>query len=110
MNREQLAWAAGFFDGDGWVTSSRGASRRRKLQLGVAQSGDPEVLFRFRDAVGVPGNVTGPYARPPHKAVYRYTLQRFEYGQAVLAMLWPWLSEVKRRQAKTALAAHGKVQ
>jgi hypothetical protein len=64
----ELAWAAGFFDGEGWVTTSYGSRNGRRrtkpsLSVGVGQSGSPALLERFREAVGA-GSVNGPYKHP----------------------------------------------
>ena len=50
--REELAWAAGFFDGEGsTILTTKTDKRLGQLSLSVAQSADPETLYRFRDAV-----------------------------------------------------------
>lgn len=56
MNELELAWAAGFFDGEGSVQ----LTRRGKPQWGIAQC-DPAPLQRFLSAVGLPDKVHGPY-------------------------------------------------
>lgn len=56
---EDLAWAAGIFDGEGTVTWTNGRTRKT-LRLSVAQSGSPEIPERFQKAVGL-GSVHGPY-------------------------------------------------
>ena len=106
MNREELAWAGGFFCGEGSTTYS--------LQYGfyprisVAQSFGTEELERFKAAVGV-GNVTGPSKSPKGEMnVYQYHANGYEKTQAVVAMLWRWLSTTKREQAtKVLLRARG---
>src|SRR5262245_61060169 len=54
---EQLAWAAGFFDGEGCVTSSDNRSARPMLFI---TQHDPRVLRRFWKVIGQ-GKVYGPY-------------------------------------------------
>lgn len=99
--REGLAWAAGLYEGEGsaFLTVSK---QYRYPSLAVAQSFSPEVLDRFRVAVGV-GKVFGPYGR---KRAYHYRVAGLELVQAVGAMLWPWLSTKRREQFKTVLASH----
>ena len=112
MNREGLACSAGFFNGEGHVGSSVGTSKcgtpRRDLYLTISQT-DRWVLDEFRDSVGGLGRVTGPFVRsyrnPREHDVYYYQLNRFEHVQAVVAMLWPWLSPIKRAQAGAALTS-----
>lgn len=85
MNREELAWSAGFFDGEGWVGIS---GRGKQLCLRVVQV-DRMVLDRFAAAVGI-GRVTGPRARrdPNWRPIFVYQLGGFHLTQAVMAMLW----------------------
>ena len=96
MNTE-LAWAAGFFDGEGSIQL-----RKTGLQLYVGQT-DPRPLERFAAAVGV-GKVNGPYgpyARngTPNtwKPMYAWQVGGRK-AEAVFALLQPFLSEPKREQ------------
>jgi ssDNA-binding Zn-finger/Zn-ribbon topoisomerase 1 len=107
-DREALAWAAGFFDGEGCASFSN--VRRFHLNFNVRQATDdaavvPEVLIRFRDAVGL-GRIHGPERRPRReRPQYVWQAGSFEDCQAVLALLWPWLGTIKRAQAARALKA-----
>lgn len=103
MNREELAWAAGLFDGEGCTRTAQGPRRQyMKAWLTVSQN-DRQVLDRFQAAVGV-GKVYGPYAARGRKnPQYQFVVSDFPQVQAVVAMLWTWLSPVKRAQAKVAL-------
>ena len=72
----ELAWAAGFFDGEGSVMYAERRPARgtlyRQLQTSISQSSSPELLLRFRDAVQA-GAVTGPYhANRPSKPIWRW--------------------------------------
>jgi len=108
MNREELAWAAGFFDGEGSTyvhRSSPHAPKKRtpKVRLSIGQN-DPEVLLRFRDAVGH-GVVYGPYARDYSGGVkihWRYRTNDPSDALTVIKLLWPWLGSKKKAQAKLA--------
>ncbi len=95
--REELAWAAGFVDGEGCFYS---ASSKRYPRLSISQN-DKEVLERFQESVGL-GKIYGPY---PPRPDFEYRLNGLEKVQAVIAMLWPWLSGKKKEQAKKILAA-----
>lgn len=97
----ELAWAAGFFDGEG-STSLMGRKRKsgeryRYLTVQVSQK-DPRPLFRFMGAVGV-GQVYGPYASQRDKYKFQATGPR---AHIVIDLLWPYLSEPKREQATRA--------
>ncbi len=109
MTETELAWAAGFFDGEGSVsTRSRSrAGRRPEMRITISQV-HPEVLERFRDAVGL-GSVTGPHdypSRTPNRQVqWRYCTYGTPQTRSVIELLWPYLSSVKRVQAERCLAA-----
>ena len=100
LDREELSWAAGLFDGEG-STSTTKASRWR-LQI---PQGHREVLDRFQKAVGGLGHIFGPYPPAPGRKLprYQWAAQSFEEAQAVLAMLWFKLGTVKRAQAKAVM-------
>lgn len=91
----ELAWAAGFFDGEG--------CSKHYMTLSVGQK-DRRPLDRFAAAVGY-GNVTGPYLHGHKKNGDPIYCHHWEVsGQkavAVLRKLWPYLSEPKREQIKS---------
>jgi hypothetical protein len=101
--REKLAWAAGFFDGEGCFSWSK-SSRSMCVSIAQAHTG---VLERFRDAVGI-GRLYGPYRRGPsdlgRSPLYFYRAQGQEQVQAVAAMLWFKLGGAKRQQAAAVVA------
>lgn len=102
LNREHLAWAAGFFDGEGH--SRKGD---RSLAVTISQADSPDLLERFRRAVGV-GTIRGPYthrARPKQRPFYVYDALGYENVQHCLCVMWPWLGSVKRKQAMLALVS-----
>lgn len=103
MNREELAWAAGFFDGEGHITFRDTSG----VTVGVTQSYLPP-LERFQRAVGGLGVIqtTGKRENRPahHREILRWQVHDWREVQAVLAMLWPWLAaEPKRERARAAL-------
>lgn len=106
-NREELAWAAGFVDGEGCfsiATGSETAQIRARFNIVQAESG-AETMCRFQNALPFGAQILGPYTNrnPNAQAQYWYTLSGFEDVQALLALLWTWLSPVKRAQAKAVL-------
>lgn len=105
IDRVELAWAAGFFDGEG----STFATKRGHLRVSITQaspSGIPDVLLRFHAAVGAIGYVYGPVREknPSAQPKWFYMAHGFEMGQTVLGLIWTWLGPVKREQAAAALA------
>ncbi len=97
----ELAWAAGFFDGEGCVHVHR---RDQIVQLQVGQT-EETTLQRFAKAVGL-GNVTGPYdpKRRNSNVYWRWQV----YGtkaEAVMAKLLPHMSAPKSLAFADAMEA-----
>src|SRR6266850_604815 len=105
INRDEVIWAAGFFDGEGHCGTIDRAHEGSIIvpHLDITQA-DRYVLDRFARAVGV-GTVQGPYQRGPahHKPRWIYAAQSAHHVQAIIAMLWTWLSPIKRAQCAAAL-------
>jgi hypothetical protein len=93
MNREELAWAAGFFDGEGW-TGLRGPTT---VGMSVTQM-ELQPLVRFHNAVGV-GTIYGRGTR----GGWIWQAGNWADSQAAVAKLWRFMSEPKRAQAHAAL-------
>lgn len=102
----ELAWAAGFYDGEGGCYVRKVRSYRA-LQLAVAQS-DMQPLVRFQAAIGGFGWIIplGPcrWAKRPRYKWYMYGRARIE---AVTDMLWPYLCSAKRAQIISAFIEVG---
>jgi hypothetical protein len=108
-----LAWAAGFFDGEG---STRATHDKRckscYIRIALPQI-HREVLDRFQGAVGGKGKIYGPYKirQSPNQGVYSgrgrqplfYWCVGHKQGIEVINLLWPYLSTQKRIQATKAL-------
>lgn len=114
LDTRELAWAAGFFSGDGTIGTARNRRlrpdyRRIMATLPQASAGSvPPALLRFRAAVLGLGTITGPHLRRDgwgRLPQYRWETWDFARTQAVIALLWPWLTEEKRAQARAALLA-----
>ena len=107
LNREELAWAAGFLDGEGYFglhkSHGRPTDKRAYYRpyISAAQC-DRQVLDRLQACLQM-GVVKGPYLRTKknHNDAFLFYVCSFE--KAIIALLWPWLSPVKRAQAKQAL-------
>ncbi len=102
----ELAWAAGFFDGEGCVYVNTGNVYSEIPQVGR------EVLDRFAAAVGV-GKVADK-TRVPDNGVsrqpqHRWRVCNFAGISGLIAQLWPYLSAPKKKQMKAAWAkAYGR--
>lgn len=109
LNQTEIAWAAGFFDGEGSTSYYRlrikGRNRDgRVIRVQICQAHfNREVLDRFHQAVGGIGKVVGPYRAGSSGYHWQYRADIFSQAQAVVAILWKYLSAEKRRQAKEAL-------
>jgi hypothetical protein len=96
---DEMAWAAGFFDGEGSIGTNRG-----RLVVQITQA-EPSTLTRFKEAVGH-GTVGGPYQptlRPTSRPLWKW----WAYGRQALAVvdqLRPWLSGPKLDRAVVVLA------
>lgn len=107
IDTHELAWAAGFVDGEGhFGFSDRTGDNRRgsTLLFSVAQV-DRAPLERLQSALGGVGNITGPRSPrgPNQRPYYVFRTYKFEHWQHALATLWKWLGPTKRTQAITAL-------
>lgn len=98
-SRESLAWAAGLFEGEGSIFGSKSSS---SIIVAIAMT-DKDVLDKFASVIGLPISVIARKKTNKHKQVYEWRTAKYEYSQAVVAMLWPWLCSRRREQAKTLL-------
>lgn len=101
-SREDVAWAAGLFEGEGNISGYAKARRGFRLALWMT---DADVVKRFSDIVQV-GSFGGPYnypSAPNSKPLYRWRTGSFEHGQYVLAMLWPYLGIRRKQRAREVL-------
>lgn len=106
MDEHELAWAAGFFDGDGWaalVRYGRRSKGRPMAQINQADArGVPEVLTRFRDAVGV-GRIGGPKVEEGRADPYWWVASSRADVKRTGELIGPWLSSAKRGQFRAAV-------
>lgn len=95
LDKFELAWSAGFYDGEGHCGPHRhNGGTGARLSIGQR---DPAVLERFKAAVGDVGKIYGPY--PDGCGVsYHYRVGRQEDLIRVVNRIWPYLSEIKKKQ------------
>ena len=106
VDEHELAWAAGFFDGDGWAALVRAKGRRTgqphaQINQGSV-TGMPQVLTRFLRAVGV-GRVAGPKIEPGRQPLYRWVASSRGDVIRTGTLIGPWLSDQKRAQFAAAV-------
>jgi hypothetical protein len=103
-HERELAWAAGFFDGEGCtslaVCRRDGKIISYKAHVCIAQV-QAEPLIRFRNAVNI-GKVYGPYKKesPNQQPQYRYSIQSKDGTKEVIRQLRPYLCSIKIAQAE----------
>ena len=96
-DRERIAWAAGFFEGEGSITLN-GDTLALRLN-----NTDEAIVQRFSDIVDV-GRVYGPYSRERERDGYKrkpfwvWVAQSYCALDA-LQLLGPWLSERRLSRA-----------
>ncbi len=90
----EIAWAAGFFDGEGSTCVNRQRGGRKYLHLQLGQK-DPRALVRFLAAVE-----DGKLYET--KTFHKYAAFG-EKALAALERLWPYLGDAKKEQARLVL-------
>jgi len=111
---EELAWAGGFFDGEGSTYLEKHRTHPgyfypvlyvpQSAKIGIA----PELL-RLKAAMNTIGNISGVRQDGPDWKPYRRwrVVTPFKV-QAALHLLWPFIGEVKRAQAQRVMKTiHG---
>lgn len=101
---EQLAWAAGLFEGEGCISVPRSVHTSAPyVQLQVIST-DLDVLERFAGIVKA-GNVRLQVEQKGnHKAQYRWTMARRNEVARILREFRPWLGERRGARCDEALA------
>lgn len=111
LNKQELAWAAGLFDGEGYVGAVKNKYKTKdgnnheidRIQCCVLMT-DYNSIARFAKVIG--SKVRGPYKTrhyPKHKAAWKTGFSSFEFVQFTMCLLWNWLGEVKKEQFKLAI-------
>lgn len=88
-----LAWCAGFFDGEGHSHAQKKTENSFQFHLEVHQKGR-EPLDKLQSILG--GKVYISKTRP---GIFKWSVQSKEKVEEVLNKLWPYLTEVKKKQA-----------
>lgn len=103
IDREELAWAAGLFDGEGSISAVQAkAAKYPRLSFELGMTAEPAVT-RFQRAIGGVGRLFVRRRLPPRQPLHTFAISDFEHVQFAVALLWRWLSPHKRAQASNAL-------
>jgi hypothetical protein len=95
LESHDSAWAAGFFDGEGWANRSGRGVQSRINQAGL--DGVPEVLLKFHRIVGV-GRIKGPVIVEGRQPLYYWEATSRPDLTQVVGRIGPWLCPVKRAE------------
>lgn len=115
-NREQIAWVAGLIEGEGTIRTHK--TRPSQAQEGITyaypmvsvQMTDEDVVRRAQEWTGL-GRVLGPYnvpSRPGSKPIWMWHVMRKDQAMTLIAMVWAYLGERRREQARRTLGAFSK--
>jgi hypothetical protein len=107
LKETEIAWAAGFFDGEGHCRAHRVVRKNGKthyyLHVIVPQVNKAN-LDRFVSAIGV-GKVDGPYTVKNPNAKPQFRVQLYcRQAKKAIETIWPYLGEEKRTQAEAAMS------
>jgi len=100
LESHDFAWAAGFFDGEGWANRSGRGVHSRINQAGL--DGVPEVLTKFQRIVGV-GRIKGPVIIEGRRPLYFWEATSRPDLTRVAELIGPWLCPVKRAEFERTL-------
>jgi hypothetical protein len=104
LDSEELAWSAGFFDGEGYTKNH--SCKSGVPQMDVAQV-DRSSLERLQRAVLGFGKIYGPYKygtnRQPH---FKWVVSKYSEVILVVGLIWNWLGDPKKKQIKAAFLRH----
>lgn len=99
----ELAWAAGFWDGEGCTYVAKphkGRAGDKPYMFMCLGQTDLDPLNRFHVAVGA-GNISGPRLVIGRKPIWSWKCYANADVWRVINLLWPYLSEPKRQQIWT---------
>ena len=95
---EEIAWAAGLFEGEGTFSFSQQRARASMA------STDIDVLERFRGIVGVGGIGAVSPRKPHHKPAWQWWANGAD-AEAVFNAFAPWLGERRRKRGGEVISA-----
>lgn len=91
---EEIAWAAGLFEGEGSFSNPGCASLKMT---------DMDSVAKFRDIVGFGSVIWNPGRKEGWKDTWKWRVSNRMDFELVLDMFWPWLSLRRRQRAMEIL-------
>lgn len=110
IDREQCAWLAGIFDGEGCIRSARDRDYPehpypRCYITQCSPNGVPEILSRAKSIIGG-GRIHRSGNTKKGTPIYQFAVCHFEFVQHAVCLAWSWLSDIKKQDAARALLLH----
>ena len=96
----EVIWAAGFFDGEGWISVNKQPSGNY-LRMAVAGTQESAVR-RFQAATGGLGRINGPYQFRAQDNPVSYWRASSAEARAVVALIAPYLCEHSHEKIRRA--------
>lgn len=98
----EIAWAAGLFEGEGWLSSyQREYGAKIQPQIGLAST-DRDVVERFHRVVGCGAISTQKPGTGGHKPCHAWRVYEAEQVRRVIALFMSYFGE-RRRETAVAL-------
>ncbi len=101
FDKEQLAWAAGLFEGEGCF-HYRANPRCTVAKL---ESTDEDVVRKFGSTLGF-GSVSGPNDKGANKSTWTWRVSSFELFQQTVTCFWPYLGDRRKLKARESMFAY----
>jgi hypothetical protein len=99
---EQIAWAAGLFEGEGCWNAYKRTSGKIQVQARLGMT-DKDIVERFAAIIGCGAIHEGRPGTGGHKRVYTWCVYEAEKVREIIALLLPQMGERRRAQAMTVL-------
>lgn len=99
MNKEKIAWAAGLFEGEGYISKDTVGYGCR---LGIAMT-DGDVVESFINVFNRPGKLSSRKRGSKYKTIHEWYVNKFEDVQFICVLMWPWLKTRRRTKIKEVL-------
>jgi hypothetical protein len=95
-----LAWAAGFIDGEGCTHARQTKHGTYQVSIQVHQKGR-EPLDRLQEILG------GKVYQTSRSGIFKWSVQRKQIVWDIMQSLWPYLTSVKKIQAHNCFEIAG---
>jgi hypothetical protein len=98
----EIGWAAGLFEGEGWISVFNTRQRFPGWQVGIAMT-DEDVIRKFAAIIGI-GVVNGPYFRNGRKAIWQWKVTKRSDVLSFLNVVLPHLGARRASRVQECIA------